>query len=444
MGGSTKTYDTTPADTQRLRKGVVDWLMKPQKPTQMGSQGAAATGGAAWGGPTILPPRGSGGPVNNYGGPQPDSSSPYDRIFQADPGTIGRVTPDRVGDVAGFDRSGVRDVNAGQVNFDPSQIGRINPDQIPQVGGGGANIDINREMIGNVTAGNIPGQRTQSVDQLGGANSAFFRNMMGQLQPAFDQQRQLAVAGAKEAAGNLSGSGYGNYVGAALNRSLGDEQARLADYASQGLQTEVGRQLGVAGLNNAGNIARFQGDIQAQGMNQNADQSFISQLLQRGGLEQQGQIANQDAGLRALLANQGADIESGRLGLQAGGMNQEANLRAGISNQGADQSFMAQELQRRLGNQAAGINQNQFQGNLDQQRLLQEFQTRAQMGDANASRFLQMLLAQSTAGVGPTTIQKSGGIGGFLGQAAGGLIGSIGGPIGTAIGSKIGKSIGGG
>lgn len=114
----------------------------------------------------------------------------------------------------------------------------------------------------------VTGRDTQSVDQLGGVNSAFFNNMMGQLAPAFDTQRQLAAAQGKEASGNLTGSGFANRLGNTLNRTLGDQQALLANYASQGLQTEVGRQQGDANRNLQGQIA-----------NQGADQGFLNTLL---------------------------------------------------------------------------------------------------------------------------------------------------------------------
>lgn len=432
MGGSTKVIDTTPKQTQGLRTGVIDWL-------QGGTAGQAAKGSQggsffdklrkskALQGPNIGP---------SSGGPQPGAASPFDRIFAAMPGEVGRTEVDRVGDVEGFDRSAVRDVNAPAFNWDPSQIQQINPNMIPSVGGaGGANPNLPDFLRKDVR--NVQGYGTQSVDQLGGANSAFFKNMQAQLQPSFTQQRELGLAGAKEAAGNLTGSGFGNYLGSAINRSLGDEQARLADYASQGLQTEVGRQQGDAGR-------MLQADISNQG----ADQGFMNLLLNRGvaqgqfdqegnRLDLQGQMSNQDAQLRGLLANQGASIEGARLGTQIGQGNQETGLRALLANQGADQNFLAQEMQRRFGNQGAGINQNQFQGGMDQQRLIQEFQTRAQQGDANAQRFMQMLLAQSTAGVGQGTVQKSGGIGAVLGPLAGLAGTALGGPIGGAIAKKI-------
>jgi hypothetical protein len=105
--------------------------------------------------------------------------------------------------------------------------------------------DMQRVILDQIERVSAPS--TQSVDQLGGQNSAFFQNMMGQLAPAFAQQRAEALAQAKESAGTLTGTGLTNMLGGAMNRSLGNQQAILADYASRGLQTEVGRQQGDAG-----------------------------------------------------------------------------------------------------------------------------------------------------------------------------------------------------
>lgn len=102
--------------------------------------------------------------------------------------------------------------------------------------------------LGNISSDYSP--QINSVDQLGGAHSPFFQNMMMQLQPAFDQRRALAIAAAKESAGNLTGSGLGNTIGTAVNRSLGDEQAILADYANKGVGQELSRQTSLATLNN--------------------------------------------------------------------------------------------------------------------------------------------------------------------------------------------------
>lgn len=161
---------------------------------------------------------------------------------------------------------------------------------------------------GAIRTGAQPG--TDSIDTLGGANSAFFQNLMTQLRPQFDQQRAEGLAAAKEAAGNLTGSGFGNTLGAAVNRSLANENATAAQFANQALQLEMQRQ--------------------------QADANRV------------------------------------------------------------------------------------FQG---------------QQNDAQ--RFLQMLYGMSTAGLGPDTIQKSGGIGSIFGPIGGVLGTAIAGPIGGAIGGKI-------
>jgi hypothetical protein len=140
MGGSTKRYDTTPAQTSKVRGGIVDYLMGP------------------------------GGGTSGFGTQGNGTGSPYDRI------------------------------NAGA----PAP--------------------------------------TQSVDQLGGADSAFFKNMLEQYQPALDQNRATGIAAAKEGAGTLTGSGFANILGSSINRSLGEENATVANIAGHGLDLEQARQ----------------------------------------------------------------------------------------------------------------------------------------------------------------------------------------------------------
>lgn len=426
MGGSTDVYDTTPKETQRLRGGVVDWLMGQQS-SQVPRPNFSA-----------LPPSIRGDFEQQWDAAHPPGS-PYDRIFSQVPKAPDRTVLPIQGDVGAQDRSGIRDVNAPLATFDPSSIDRLNPNQfaidprsIPQIqtpaGGYGQVPQMNRGMVRDV---NAPG--TQSVDQLGGANSAFFQNMMAQLQPSFNNQRQLAVAGAKEAAGNLTGSGYASAVGNVLNRSLGDEQARLADYAARGVDTEVGRQQGDA---NRG--------LAAGQSNQGADVSFLDNILRGAGLGLQGQqlglqgqqlgvqaggmnqdamlrtmLANQGIGSQAALANQGASLDTARLGQSAQGMNIDAILRSQMANQGADQFSQGQDQARQFGNQSARIGQYGQQGSMDANRLAQIYQMLGQTGQGNASNFLQMLLGQSTAGVSPNTVVRTPGIGEQLLNVAG-------------------------
>lgn len=277
MGGHTKKVDTTPAQTQQVRSGVINYLNTPAGQT---------------------------GNINAASVPGVQTAGPVSTMF-----------------------------NSGQ--------------------------DVNRSQVRDVSS-----NPTQSVDQLGGAHSDFFNNMVAQLQPSFDQARQQTAATAKESAGNLTGSGFANTLGSALNRTLGDQQAMLANYAAQGVNTEVGRQQGDA--NRA---------FQAQTANQGADQNFMNAVLQRN---QQGLAAQQ-------------------LGLQAQTQNQ--NTQQGANNL--------------------------------------QYSTQAATANDNASRYLQLLSGQALAGVAPSTIQTSGGIGSVLGPIGGAIGTAMGGPIGGAIGNKI-------
>lgn len=252
-----------------------------------------------------------------------------------------------------------------------------------------------------VTAQQVSSRDTSSVDSLGGANSAFFNNMVAQLQPSFTQQRNEGLAGAKESAGTLTGSSFANRLGSSINRSLGNEQATLANYASQGI-----------------------------------------------GMEQARQAGDANRALSAATANQGAS-------LQAGLGNQNASLSAQQANQGADMNFINQMLQRsqqglaaqgmtlqaQSQNQQTELSQNTLAAQLEAQRKAMGYQTGAQISQANAGNFASLLGSQATAGVGPTTVQQSSGIGGFLGQVGGGLLGSALGPIGTSIGAKVGGQL---
>lgn len=154
----------------------------------------------------------------------------------------------------------------GSSPFD-SMISQLPPEMQRIILGNPAMVDQARQALEKYTA-----TQSQSVDQLGGANSAFFQNMMQQLAPAFNQRREEGLAAAKEASGNLTGSGYANALGSSINRSLGEEQATLANYAAQGLQTEVQRQLQQGGL-----------DLSAMELGQRAELSNIATEMQRRG-----------------------------------------------------------------------------------------------------------------------------------------------------------------
>ena len=290
--------------------------------------------------------------------------------------TTPKVTQDLRNQLAGYitnqSAGGVGRINAQTPELPGSVATQAAGPVSTQFSAGGQ--DPTRNQIRDVSS-----QNTQSVDQLGGANSAFFNNMVAQLQPSFAQARAETGAAAKEASGTLTGSGFANRLGTALNRSLGNEQATLANYAAQGINTEVGRQQGDA--NRA---------LQAGISNQGADQTFINQLLARG---------NQN-------------LQAQQLGFQAQSQNQQTELA-----------------------------QNTLNAQLEAQRRAMGFQTGANVNMQNANNFAQLLGSQATAGVSPTTVQQSGGFGSTLGKIGGGLLGSALGPIGSAVGGAIGGKV---
>lgn len=275
--------------------------------------------------------------------------------------------------------------------------------------------DPTRSQIGNISmpgsldimntpGGMVSAGQTQSIDQMGGANSAFFQNMMAQLQPAFTQQRSEGTAAAKEASGTATGSGFANVLGKAINRSLGNEQATLANYAAQGV-----------------------------------------------GMESQRQQADASRGLQAGIANQGALLN--QYGMNAGNA-----LAVGQANQGADIAFMNALLNRNAqGLQAQGMSSDaerfnssqeaarkQFQSQLDENRNNLMYGGQLSTNQQNTNNFLQLLMQQSGIGAGPNTVQQSGGWGQFAGQLGGMALGSFLGPMGAAAGGALGKKIGGG
>lgn len=243
MSGSTKTVSTTPREIVGLRNDLSNWLRGPQAATSApppkfnnikmigdvqrkmweqqqamaGAQGnAAATGGPQPRGNNLSGPLGGAG-VNlaalaNAGG-----------MFKGSKSTEGSPSPNQVGSTAGPQGGAV--MGPGQsldFKFAP---------QNPAPGG----------------AEGFDRMFTQSMDQLGGANSPFFQNMMAQLNPMFEQQRADAVAAAREGAGNLTGSGYGNIMGSMMNRTLGSQQAMAADLFQNLAGMEMQRQQGDAG-----------------------------------------------------------------------------------------------------------------------------------------------------------------------------------------------------
>jgi hypothetical protein len=369
------------------------------------------------------------------------------RGFAQEPGLPGQVQVGGPANIQQLGQVGVngqaRDVGFGQGatddfmnQFERVKSGAVRGQQIDA----GQFQDPNAPGFDRGQVRDVNAQGTQSVDQLGGANSAFFQNMMQQLQPAFNQQRQLAAAQGAESAGNLTGSGMANRLGGALNRSLGDEQARLADYATQGLGMEVNRQGQDAGRNLQGQMSNQGADIstmqQLMGNQQFGSDQRLRALMANQGTDLSAQQGNQQAGLTSGMANQDARLRAAGMGQQGELANMDAMIRSGGMNQNADLERMRMDMQGQLANQGTDLQRlmaNQStaagragqQATMDQQRNMGIYGQQSQNASQNAQNFLQMLMGMGTTGVGPPQTNYQPGFMDFLGGIGGQLVGGL-------------------
>lgn len=95
--------------------------------------------------------------------------------------------------------------------------------------------------------GNALAQGFQGVLGQGGPPPAqdtrfFYDNILKPYTDLFAAQRGAALGQAKESAGNLTGSGYNNILGASLAESIGNEQALTANTLMGLRQQELQRQ----------------------------------------------------------------------------------------------------------------------------------------------------------------------------------------------------------
>lgn len=393
MGDKTKVIDTTPKDIKPLRQNTIDFLMgfnggtapqygpeqnyyPPNVDITGGSVGPGGTplygdtSGGASGGTSLvgnntmygaMMPTGQ-DPIrpniNQQGGtsnpwnvlpmtqaPSGATGSPQDRILGATNYSNYNPNVQYAGD-AGMVQAGMADMIGSP---DRSSVRDVNPSNQ-------AMMDL---VMKNLNGGGLGHLNTSSVDSLGSQTSGFFNNMVNQYQPAFTQARNDAIASAKEGMGNLTGSGAGNALGTAMNRSLGQEQATLAELAKWGVGQEMQRQLGMAGVNTTRDVASL-------GNNLTAGVNLAEQNL-RG--EQSNQAADQgfiDLMAKIGIANQG---EQGRALGQQGQM----DLARVLQNQNLMQEVLKQSS-------AQGVGQSQFnatQGNA--------------MSGQNAQNYLQLL-----------------------------------------------------
>jgi hypothetical protein len=207
------------------------------------------------------------------------------------------------------------------------------------------------------------------------------------------QLQQQQTAAQATAAKAFGGSRQG-VAEAETNRAFGENAARLVAQQNAAAY-QAAQQASEADLGRA---------MQAQQLNQAQDAATTQQSLQLAG---QFGLANQDAALRAALANQGVDVNVGQLNTQnaqqaalanQAAANQMAQFnagnfqQAGLANQAATNQanqFTAAALNQMYGQNAAAQNQaSQFSASAANQANL-----------ANAQNFLQANLANQQAGL---------------------------------------------
>ena len=433
-----KQVDSTPSDIKGLRGQLGGYLGS----NMSGLQQTAATSTHQ--------------PVERTGDVQGPTWQPLQQANQGTYNTSGVYgglqgwRPNTQTQAVGF--NGIGSAGTGNTGAMIAQLGR------QQNWNGAAGPDVRAASVGAQQIG--PNTQTQSVADLG---QGFAGQFMQNYNPLFEQQRQQALAAAKEASGNLTGSGFANALGTATAQTLAQQQGRLADLAQFGIGQEMARQQAGAGLDFQRNAANAGNDLQAQMANQSAGltaglqnrNTNLDALLRGGALNQSGlqaalagenmnlgreqdrlsneaqlgaQIGLQNRGMTSQELQNASDLDLRRLlglaGMQQGDAQFGANLEqqnnqfnAGQFNNRGD--LMAQ-MQQQLGLQNRGMNSQeaQFWAQLGQNNQQFNAGQMNDMGNANANRLASLLGGLSTAGVGaPQTYQQKN----FFDSLAGGV-----------------------
>lgn len=319
--------------------------------------------------------------------------------------------PAEIASAAQLGRSSISDVNAERVAAEriaSAQAARTGARDVSATGLTGAQVTSEalgqiapqaRQNVRDIQAASFLNQNIQQY--MNPYTQAVTNQSLQDLERSRQLQQQQTAAQAT-AARAFGGSRQG-VAEAETNRAYGENAARLvaqqnaAAYqaAQQASEADLGR------------------TMQAQQLNQAQDAATTQQALQLAG---QFGLANQDANLRAALANQGVDVQYGlsnaqlqqqaalanqATGLTASQANQDAMLRAATSNQGIDfnvgQMNTMNQQATNLANQAAANQMAQFNaGNLQQAGLANMGATN-QASQFGASAFNQAGLANQAA-----------------------------------------------
>jgi len=282
------------------------------------------------------------------------------------------VDPAALAEAAQLARTSIRDVNSQNVTGTEAAktIGQIAPEAA--------------KNIRDVTAGSFLNQNIQSY------LNPYTENVIDVGAADLERARQQArtVDAAKAAGAKAFGGSRQAITEAETNRAYDENTARMV--ANQRASAfDAATRLSEADL------AR---GMQASQLNQAKDIGVTQQAMQMAG---QFGLSNQDAALRAALANQGVDLSTGTLNTQN---LQQVNLanQAAINARAAQQANLMQQagltnadraLQASLANQGAGLTANQQKINAANQ-MANISQGGQQMGFAASKQLIDQGLMQ--------------------------------------------------
>ena len=310
-------------------------------------------------------------------------------------------------------RSAVRDVNAERIAAEriaAAQAARGGARDVSATGVTGAQVtsealgQIAPQARGNIRDIEAASFLNQNIQQYMNPYTQAVTNQSLQDLERSRQLQQQQTAAQATAAKAFGGSRQG-VAEAETNRAFDENAARLVAQQNAAAY-QAAQQASEADL------ART---MQSQQLNQAQDAATTQQALQLAG---QFGLANQDANLRAALANQGVDVQYGltnaqlqqqaalanqATGLTASQANQDAMLKAALSNQGYDfnvgQMNTMNQQQTALANQAATNQASQFGAAAQNQASLANQAAQNQIAQQNAANFLQANLANQGAGL---------------------------------------------
>lgn len=301
-----------------------------------------------------------------------DVTAALSQAAQLGRGTVRDVNAERIAAeriaAAQAQRTGARDVSsAGVTGQQVAQeaLGAIAPQA--------------RENIRDITAGSFLNQNIEQY--MNPFSRAVTEQSLADLERSRLLQQQQTAAQAT-AARAFGGSRQG-VAEAETNRAFGENAARLV--AQQNAQAYEAAQRA-----SEADLAR---SMQAQQLNQAQDLATTQQSLQLAG---QFGLANQDAALRAALANQGVDVQYGLSNAQLQQQAALANQATGLTASQANQDAM---LKAALSNQGYDFNVGQLNTQNQQQTNLANQAAQNQVSLANAQNFLQANLANQGAGL---------------------------------------------